>query len=86
MNRVVCGNGIHLLLALEFIDCRLRNKDRVVENLGRCLHSAELPGTKNVSRIWEGRSDPNRTGLRIQLPIYKNHVPFLWIDFPIGEG
>ena len=86
MNRVVRGDGIHLLLPLEFIHCRLGNKDRVVENFGRGLHSAELPGTKNVSWIRKGRSDPNRAGLRIQLPIHKNHVPFLWIDFPIGEG
>jgi len=86
VNRVVCGDGIHLFLALEFIDRCLRNQDCVMANLGRGLHSAELTWAKNVARIWESRSDPNRAGLRIQLSIYENHVPFFGIDFPIGEG
>ena len=85
VNRIVGANGIHLFLALKFSDRYLRNKDRVVANLGLCLHSAELARTKNVARIWKGRSDANRTGLRIQLPIYKDHVTFLRIDFAIRK-
>ena len=85
VNRVVRGDGIDLLLALKFCDRCLRNKNRVVKNLGLGLHPAKLPGTKNVSRIRERSSDANRAGLRIQLPIDKNDVPFLRIDFAIRQ-
>ena len=83
MNRVVCPDGIDLLLALKFRDRHLRNKDRIVANLSFCFYPAELARAKYIAGIWEGRGDANSPGLRVQLPINEDDLALVRIDFTI---
>jgi len=54
-----------------------------VTNFGFSFDSAKLARSKNVAWIWERRGDADCAGLAIQLPVYKNYVALLRVDFAI---
>lgn len=85
MNHVVRTDGVDLLLTLKFRDRHLRNKDRIVAKLSLRFYPAELARAKYIARIWERRSDANRPGLRVQLPINEYDVALVRIDFAIRK-
>ena len=83
MNRIVGADGIDLLLALKFRNRGLWDKNRIVAKLSLRFYPAELARAKYIARIWERRSDANRPGLRVQLPINEDHSTLVGIDLTI---
>ena len=83
MNRVIRGDGVYLLLTLEFSNCNLRNKNCPVKDLSLGFHPSKLTGTKYVARIRKRGGYANRTGLRVELPIDKCNIAPMRIDFTI---
>src|SRR4029077_12621595 len=72
------------IFALQFLDCPLRNKERAgaILNFEPCLRVLAWP--EDVARVWENRTDPNRTGFWIHLPICRKEAAFVGMHLAIG--
>ena len=82
---VVRSDGINLFLALEVGDCGLRNKDDVVCDFRIGGDAAELSGAKNVTRVGEGGSDADCSGLLIHLAINEDDAAFVRKGAAVAE-
>jgi hypothetical protein len=66
---IVTSDHGNLIVALQFRDSFLRDKERAFSGLGRCANAGKLTRTQNVSRIWKDRFETDCTGLYIDIAI-----------------
>src|SRR5579864_7141038 len=82
---VAGADGVDLFEALKVLHGGLRNENGVAEDRGLSAHAAELPGTKDVAGVGEGRGDADGAGLLVHLAVDKDDAAGVREDGTVGE-